>query len=909
MSDKEEVFCVCKKPYEDGQFMIECGKCNGWFHGSCVGIEEYQAADIDIYVCPKCQPKHGPLVLKKRRNIARHNYKEIHEGTKQITAGTVMFVRQLKARKFKEPTEDVLTTLPDGTELNGKFLHENGFDKPMVIQEKSGLGITVPPPNFTIYDVEKRVGSMHELHVIDVARQEDLRMKMREWTEYYNSPVRGKVLNVISLEFSKTNMAELVEAPEIVRNISWVDNAWPKEKNSEDPHTKPIVAKYCLMSVKDCYTDFHVDFGGTSVWYHIVRGEKIFYFIEPTEENLKKYAQWVSSSDQGQVFFGEKVDKCYKVRLTQGNTLILPTGWIHAVLTPKDSLVFGGNFLHSYNIALQLRIYELEKSLHTPLKFLFPNFETTNWFAARSILRKIREIHQGGYRLPIFLYKGVETMLLAFRKWTKKQDEFAKFHKLQIPLEMNAQKLMKSLEKELKMDIKMLKDFNTEELLSPAVYGSELVVNKPNIIRLKFNRTTRNRASAAESQSNSSEVSSPEKLDHAKGLERLKKKRDKLKKMKEELENKRTLPSIKLNLKEGGSVSVKKYEEDDDELDVTEPRQSKPTTGIKLKLSLSQPSKNNDNEIKTEGFSSSTEDLTLEDRLPIPVARLHKKNPLDLKKEIEAAKKDIFSSALSNNTTPGGGGGGGNSLYFTPKEEEGNDITVRPVSFNPDQQDRVNPSNNFGNGDSEELFEHSTELEEEEEEVEDNDGYVIDFLPKPKGKPERQNKHRSSQSDSDYDYNPISEDEGEEEDEDNYYEDADFVYPRVDVDSELYGDDFSWNPNNRKPPKRKRTRKPSGVTPSASSTSATTMTTIKKLKEDDFDPFFAPDEDVKKPAQRNRSTSSTSDGRQKSVKSNLVGGLGPSSKAPIKKKPKTSTTKQRLGKLLKLDKTGTRYVR
>ena len=25
------------------------------------------------------------------------------------------------------------------------------------------------------------------------------------------------------------------------------------------------------MSVKDSYTDFHVDFGGTSVWYHILR--------------------------------------------------------------------------------------------------------------------------------------------------------------------------------------------------------------------------------------------------------------------------------------------------------------------------------------------------------------------------------------------------------------------------------------------------------------------------------------------------------------------------------------------------------------------------------------------------------------------------------------------------------------
>lgn len=33
--------------------------------------------------------------------------------------------------------------------------------------------------------------------------------------------------------------------------------------------------RYCLMSVKGCYTDFHVDFGGTSVWYHIHRGGKV----------------------------------------------------------------------------------------------------------------------------------------------------------------------------------------------------------------------------------------------------------------------------------------------------------------------------------------------------------------------------------------------------------------------------------------------------------------------------------------------------------------------------------------------------------------------------------------------------------------------------------------------------------
>lgn len=37
-----------------------------------------------------------------------------------------------------------------------------------------------------------------------------------------------------------------------------------------------------------------------------------------------------------------------------------PSGWIHAVYTPMDTLVFGGNFLHSFNIPMQLRIYSIE---------------------------------------------------------------------------------------------------------------------------------------------------------------------------------------------------------------------------------------------------------------------------------------------------------------------------------------------------------------------------------------------------------------------------------------------------------------------------------------------------------------------------------------------------------------------
>lgn len=36
-----------------------------------------------------------------------------------------------------------------------------------------------------------------------------------------------------------------------------------------------VFVRYVLMSVGGCYTDFHIDFGGTSVWYHIMRGKKV----------------------------------------------------------------------------------------------------------------------------------------------------------------------------------------------------------------------------------------------------------------------------------------------------------------------------------------------------------------------------------------------------------------------------------------------------------------------------------------------------------------------------------------------------------------------------------------------------------------------------------------------------------
>lgn len=154
---------------------------------------------------------------------------------------------------------------------------------------------------------------------------------------------------------TRCSLSPMVEAPYIARKLDWVNSVWPRDWSEDSDIKRPEVQKYCLMGVKDSFTDFHIDFGGTSVWYHVLRGEKVFYLIRPTPANLQLYQHWMCSSTQSETFFGDQADACYKCVIKQGQTMMIPTGWIHAVLTPIDSLVFGGNFVHSLNIPMQIQ--------------------------------------------------------------------------------------------------------------------------------------------------------------------------------------------------------------------------------------------------------------------------------------------------------------------------------------------------------------------------------------------------------------------------------------------------------------------------------------------------------------------------------------------------------------------------
>uniref|UniRef100_A0A3P9JJA2 Bromodomain PHD finger transcription factor n=1 Tax=Oryzias latipes TaxID=8090 RepID=A0A3P9JJA2_ORYLA len=59
----EELYCICRTPYDESQFYIGCDRCQNWYHGRCVGILQSEANHIDLYVCPQCQSTEDAMTV------------------------------------------------------------------------------------------------------------------------------------------------------------------------------------------------------------------------------------------------------------------------------------------------------------------------------------------------------------------------------------------------------------------------------------------------------------------------------------------------------------------------------------------------------------------------------------------------------------------------------------------------------------------------------------------------------------------------------------------------------------------------------------------------------------------------------------------------------------------------------
>lgn len=411
---------------------ISCNGCDGWFHSDCAGFQDDRdTKNVDKFFCKPCEPKHGltTFVRKSKRAHTSVDYAGLHQGVIKTSEDMYEhhYIEPIKNGGFPlDPeyfprirpellTADYLARVSDFTDpiivpaewnqhplkrpLNRddeapvtnstleyhddehKHAHPDLFEYETGFYDGQDKLDMVIPQDLTVRKVAELVGPDYPLAVIDVKVQNthNAKWNLGNWADYYEAPGEKAIRNVISLEVSDTRLGKLLRRPKVVRDLDLQDHVWPADNFADRPGS---VGFYCLMSVADSYTDFHIDFGGSSVYYHILRGRKTFFFIPPKEKHLKAYEAWNDDPRQNYTWLGNITKECYRVDLFPGDTMLIPSGWIHAVWTPENSLVIGGNFLNRLHLPMQLRVCEIERANQTPLKFRYPKFQRLMFFTA-----------------------------------------------------------------------------------------------------------------------------------------------------------------------------------------------------------------------------------------------------------------------------------------------------------------------------------------------------------------------------------------------------------------------------------------------------------------------------------------------------------------------------------------------
>ena len=419
---------------------ISCNGCKKWFHIDCAGFKKaHEVRDVDKYFCTTCEPQHGKttFVRKSARAHASVDYAELQRGVLKTSEESMEhhYIQPIKdgslfpfdpesfprmrpemvTRDFFERSSTFVEPICIPADWNPRPWNERA-GKSMDYDKAATAGLApetatadllpeefeydsvedagqdkldmVMPEGLTVRQVCNLVGPETPLDVIDVKTQNSggPKWNLGRWADYYEEDGDEKAIrNVISLEVSQSKLGKLLRRPKIVRDIDLQDSVWPQEET--DKGKWPKVQYYCLMSVADSYTDFHIDFGGSSVYYHILKGKKTFFFIPPKPKHLKAYEEWNESPQQNYTFLPNITKECYRVDLSEGDTMLIPSGWIHAVWTPETSLVIGGNFLTRMSYKNQFKVVEIEKANRTPMKFRYPFFQRLMWYTAIQYLQ------------------------------------------------------------------------------------------------------------------------------------------------------------------------------------------------------------------------------------------------------------------------------------------------------------------------------------------------------------------------------------------------------------------------------------------------------------------------------------------------------------------------------------------
>ncbi|OTF76410.1 lysine-specific demethylase 7B-like protein, partial [Euroglyphus maynei] len=438
---------------------ITCNNCQRYIHLECANLLVHQAQETSIFYCQICRPYTGPSILKTITNHHRHNRNAENADQLPIQTGTPDFINYLKrSTSIPDARSMIDVKRMRGQQLSLKELILSGFDRPIIVESKNGLEMSIDS-EFNLSTVCKYYHEDLLVDAIEVTRQIKVKTKLSYLLAQFKlGHDERQDVYAFRVNMTKNIKGEQFIPPRIVQRLSWVDMYWP------DVPFKPLLTKYCFLSMRNAYNDFHIDIGAASAWYHIINGEQTFYLIEPSDENLAHFEKWIKSENLHEIMFYRNVSNVFKVKLTEGQTIFIPNGWIYSILTHDDTVAFGGYFLHSLNIAKQLSVNDFLKSLQKP-GLDFPAYELTNWYAAPNILKLAKENLKN--QPPKHLSMGIAALIEKLRFWLIRSKSKRSTNEQQqqqlIPKAVNCSKIIRDLNRCLRKKKKNNQNNNNKD--------------------------------------------------------------------------------------------------------------------------------------------------------------------------------------------------------------------------------------------------------------------------------------------------------------------------------------------------------------------------------------------------------------------------------------------------------------
>ena len=176
--------------------------------------------------------------MQKETNCHRNDPHDPQATHKPLQMGTKLFIEEL-GRRFFSSSDEVVTRI-SGKQLTLPYLNQSGFNHPILVLDKEGLSMSLPPLNFDCNTICQALGPNFVLDVIDVQKQATCKMTIDQFAQSFTDPHDDRVLNCLSFEISNTPLSEILTPPLVARKLCWVNNVWPSSNTLKSPKPQVI---------------------------------------------------------------------------------------------------------------------------------------------------------------------------------------------------------------------------------------------------------------------------------------------------------------------------------------------------------------------------------------------------------------------------------------------------------------------------------------------------------------------------------------------------------------------------------------------------------------------------------------------------------------------------------------------